>query len=33
MDQAAFADLDERYDGVIGQLVKMMAEPKNWTIK
>jgi four helix bundle protein len=33
MDQAAFNDLDERYDAVIGQLVKMMSEPKNWTIK
>src|SRR6476646_4537248 len=33
IDQSTFNDLDERYDAVIGQLVRMMSEPRNWTIK
>ncbi len=28
-----FADLDSRYDLVIGQLVKMISEPNKWTIR
>ena len=28
-----FTDLDSRYDLVIGQLVKMLSEQNNWTIK
>jgi len=33
IDQKTFDDLDDRYDVILGQLVKMMSEPLNWTIK
>ena len=33
VDQRTFNDLDARYDLIVGQLVKMMSEPKKWTIK
>ena len=33
IDQPAFVDLDNRYDVIIGQLVKMMSEPEKWTIR
>ena len=26
-------DLDNRYDNIIGQIVRMLTEPSNWTIK
>ena len=33
IDQKTFDDLDNRYDEILGQLVKMMSEPGKWTIK
>ena len=33
IDQQTFDDLDSRYDTVLAQLVKMMSEPDNWTIR
>lgn len=32
ISEQKFNDLDSRYDLVIGQLVKMISEPKKWTI-
>jgi four helix bundle protein len=31
--ETKFNDMDERYNTVVGQLVKMMSEPNNWTIR
>jgi four helix bundle protein len=28
-----FTDLDQKYDLIIGQLVRMMSEPDKWTIR
>lgn len=33
VDKRTFDDLDNRYDLIIGQLVKMMSEPDKWTIR
>lgn len=32
MKPEKFEDLDARYDLILGQLVKMISEPDNWTI-
>jgi four helix bundle protein len=33
LDHQAFENLDTKYDLVLGQLVKMMANPESWTIR
>ncbi len=33
ISETKFTDMDSRYDLVIGQLVKMISEPQNWTIR
>ena len=33
IDKPKFDDLDSRYDLIVGQLVRMMAEPEKWTIR
>lgn len=33
LEKETFDDLDTRYDLVLGQLVKMMSEPNQWTIR
>lgn len=33
IEKKIFDDLDTRYDLILGQLVKMMSEPKKWTIR
>jgi len=32
MSEENFKELDEKYDVIIGQLVKMISEPNKWTI-
>jgi four helix bundle protein len=33
LSQAEAQDLDETYDGILGQLVRMIAEPDKWTTR
>lgn len=33
INQDTFNELDSNYDLIIGQLVKMISEPKKWTIR
>ena len=33
INKSTFDDIDTRYDLILGQLVKMMAEPEKWTIR
>jgi len=32
IDESTYTDLDDRYDHIVGQLVKMMSEPEKWKI-
>jgi hypothetical protein len=33
MDKDQFEDLDHIYDNIIGRLVRMLSEPKQWSIR